>query len=85
MRGKNKKIQNELKEFSMDCLQNTPGSKVTKRELYNHYIKWVEIKGYGAETINVFSRYIQDHATFMIEKQLDGGKTRSWMNVEIRK
>ncbi len=85
MRGKNLKIQNELREFRIECLINTIGSKVTKRELYNHYIKWVEKNGYGAETINVFSRYIQDHAPFMIEKQLNNGRTRYWMNVELQK
>ena len=83
MRGKNLKLQNELREFRKECLSNTTGSIITKRDLYNHYVKWAEKKGYGADTINSFSLYIQTYAQFMIEKQLKSGRIRVWLNVSL--
>ena len=68
----------------MECLSQTIGAVITKRDMYNYYTKWAEIKGYAVETIKMFGRYIKTYAPFMIEKQITHGSIRVWLNVSTR-
>ena len=72
----------QLIYFVDDCLIESTGNKITKREMYDCYVSWAEKKGCGVETITVLGLHLPKHAYYILSKT--STTKRYWLNVKFK-
>ena len=74
---------NIINVFFQDCLINTPGSWVSKNDLYKYYSKYVLHNGGSIVTKTKFTQEIQRKIPYTEETQKTVGKKRlrGWLNI----
>lgn len=74
---------NSLRAFEIDCIIKDPNSYVEKKELYEYYKQYCEIRGMKVASYNRFCRFMQKITT---DKQIRiaGKATRVWVGIKVR-
>ncbi len=71
-----------LSSFADDCLIESTGSLIIKKEMYVRYVKWARENERRIETMALIGRYLPIYVLYILSKTIQ--KQRQWLNVKFK-